>query len=120
MYSISTDPARNLVITTYSGFIQIEEIAAQARDEQQAVRGMGRRSFEYYALIDATQCSVLSQEVVAAIQEAISQALIKPRRLAVARTSALGQVQARRIASGQSDIGIFSDLKDAEAWLFEQ
>lgn len=120
MYSVTTDPGRSLVTTTYSGFVQVEEIAAQARDEQQAVRKMGKRSFEYYVLIDATQCSVLSQEVAAAIQEAISQTVIKPRRVAVARTSALGQVQARRIASGQSDIGIFSDLKDAEAWLFEQ
>ena len=120
MYFIATNPARNLVRTTFSGFPTVEEVAEHGRLEQETVRQMGLRSFEYYALIDARPCSTLSQEVATALHDAFHRAAIKPRRVAVVRTKLQGQqMQARRIADDSDRVAVFSDFGEAEAWLFE-
>jgi hypothetical protein len=67
--------------------------------------------------VDLTSCPLQLQEVAQAFQSQI-KATGKARRLAMYIGTALGRMQARRIAKERADVGIFDRREEAEAWLF--
>jgi DNA uptake protein ComE-like DNA-binding protein len=118
MFTIETDAARTLVHARASGFLNVADVAAFFRQEQEAVQAMGYGSGDFVLLFDAKDAVIQSQEVVAEFMAQIVAISLKARRVAVVREAALARMQAQRIVQVREDAAIFATVEDAEAWLF--
>lgn len=119
MFSITVDPARRAIHSTFEGFLSLDEVADWGRQEQAAAAalGCGSRGFVLYA--DTSRCAIQSQEVVALFQHLIASATLKARRIAIMQGSSLTKMQTRRIVAGTDYIAHFANAAEAEAWLYE-
>lgn len=117
MIRISTDPARKMVHAEMSGFLDLEEVAGFARDEQAAVRSMGLGTGEYLLLVETTECAIQSKEVVAAFQAMLVGLPLRAARIAVSREGRMTRMQTNRILSVRDNVGVFATVEEARAWL---
>jgi hypothetical protein len=118
MLTIETDTSRALVRATLEGFLEVEEVAAFFRQEQELVRSLGYRSGDYVLLFDARKAVIQSQDVVGAFMTQMLAVPLKARRVAVVGGASLARMQAQRVAQVRQDAATFSSIEDAEAWLF--
>lgn len=120
MIKVSADPARKAVIVQMSGFLSVEDVEDFARSEQAAVESMGLQSDEFYLLVDTPATIIQPQEVVAAFQRLVENAVYKAGRIAVVRRGFLTTIQAERILMIRPNAAVFPSRKEAEAWLFSE
>lgn len=120
MITVSADPARKAVIAHMSGFLTTEDVESFARKEQEAVESMGLGSGQFYLLIDTSEAIIQPQDVVAAFQHLVQNAVYKAARIAVARHGSLTKMQTERILRVRGDAAVFETLAEAEEWLFSK
>ncbi|CAN5118529.1 hypothetical protein BH10PSE12_BH10PSE12_11230 [soil metagenome] len=117
MHTITTDPERLLVLANLSGFMTRNEVAMFMVSEQAAAASLSARSGQHLLLVDASDCALQSQEVVAAFQHAVTHCALKARRIAVVTGPTLSRLQARRVLD-REDAMAFNDMQEAQDWLF--
>ena len=120
MITVSVDHARKTVIARMSGFLSTEEVKAFARKEEEAVESMDLGSGQFYLLIDTSEAIIQPQDVVAAFQHLVQNAVYKAARIAVARHGSLTKMQTERILRVRGDAAVFETLAEAEEWLFSK
>ncbi|WP_156851964.1 hypothetical protein [Novosphingopyxis baekryungensis] len=120
MITVSVDHARKTVIARMSGFLSTEDVEAFARKEQEAVESMDLGSGQFYLLIDTAEAIIQPQDVVAAFQHLVQNAVYKAARIAVARHGSLTKMQTERILRVRGDAAMFETLAEAEEWLFSE
>jgi hypothetical protein len=118
MYEITTEPHRKLVRLKLTGMLTPEQVAQLYKEEHEAIEKMGCRLGEHLCIVDLTSCPLQGQAVSEAFKLEIGSSA-KARRLALYIGSALGRMQARRIARERDDVGLFELQEEAEAWLFQ-
>jgi hypothetical protein len=118
--TVSVDHARKTVIARMSGFLSTEEVKAFARKEEEAVESMDLGSGQFYLLIDTSEAIIQPQDVVAAFQHLVQNAVYKAARIAVARHGSLTKMQTERILRVRGDTAVFETLAEAEEWLFSK
>jgi transposase len=118
MYEITTEPHRKLVRLKLTGMLTPEQVTQLYKEEHEAIEKMGCRLGEHVCIVDLTSCPLQVQAVSEAFKSEIGSSA-KARRLALYIGSALGRMQARRIARERDDVGLFELQEEAEAWLFQ-
>ena len=117
-FTITTDPARNLLHIVMRGHWPLDAISAYKRALIEAwatLHAAGCRRDKLVALVDAREGGPQSQDVVAQFRERMGREEFLPRRLATVVTSALLKRQVDRI--GLPNQRLFTDEDEALAWL---
>ncbi len=117
-FTISIDPARNLVRVVMRGHWTLGTIDAYEQALMvagAAMRDAGVRREDFLALVDARDGGPQSQEVVTQYRERLGRKEMLPRRLATLVSSALLKRQVDRIAIPNQRL--FTDEAEAIAWL---
>jgi hypothetical protein len=118
MITVEAEPLRKLVRARMSGLLTIAEVQAFGEAEQAAARAMGLGSGEFLLLVDTAGDTVQTQEVMLAFRDLMTNSPLKAGRIAVVRAGALTGMQSRRFSDIRSSYEVFSNVRDAEAWLF--
>ncbi len=101
------------------GLLTVADVEQFARDRDAAVRSIGLSSGKYLLLIETEGDQVQTQEVVGAFQLLMREGNMHARRIATVRHGALSSLQSRRIAQARGGSAVFSNLEEAEKWLFD-
>jgi hypothetical protein len=117
-YSITIDPARSLLRMAVSGFFDRPTVERLVLDRNAAVDRLGCGRNRHVTLCDLTQHELSSPEIVAEFRAMVGDPRYASRRLAFIIAGALARLQIRRIAE-RADVGYFTSIAEAEAWLFE-
>lgn len=116
-YTISVDPARDLVQITMSGFFTPEDVAEFVRARDVAHRQLTCAPNAHLTINDISGMKVQAQEIVGAFQGVLSSPSARSRRLAFVVSRTLARTQVVRALNGR-DAQCFEDRNVAEAWLF--
>jgi hypothetical protein len=116
-FSITADPARDLVVMRLTGFFtpaDLERFVAERRIVHGTLRCGPNR---HLTLADTSRISIQSQEMVARFGAMLADPAYRSRRLAFVTGSSLARMQLQR-AIGSRDAQVFTDEREAMAWLF--
>ena len=117
-FTITTDPARNLIRVVMRGYWTLGTIDAYEQALVAAgiaMRAAGCRREDFLALVDARDGGPQSQDVVSQYRDRLGREERLPRRLATLVSSALLKRQVDRIAIPNQRM--FTDEAEALAWL---
>ncbi len=117
-FTFRIDRARGLVRIAMAGFYDIEDVAAFFEARRTAHAELGLAPNQHLTLNDLRGMQIQKQEVIDAFQQGLAVPEEKARKLAIIVDAAMARGQASR-AIASSDTRYFSDLGEAEAWLFE-
>lgn len=117
VFSITADPARDLVVMRLSGFFaptDLERFVAERRIVHGRLRCGPNR---HLTLADTSRISIQTQEMMARFGAMLADTAYRSRRLAFITASSLARMQLQR-AIGARDAQVFIDEAEAMAWLF--
>jgi hypothetical protein len=115
-FSISVDPARDLVRIRMGGLFSIEDIA-DFLEARRAAHGQLRCGpNQHLTLNDISSMMIQQQEVVAAFRDVMAHPAYHSRRLAFVVPRTLARAQLKRALDGRP-AECFEDPETAEAWL---
>lgn len=117
-FTFRIDRSRGLVRIAMHGFYDLGDVAAffDARRTAHAELGLPRN--RHLTLNDLRGMHVQKQAVIEAFQLGLAVPEEKARKLAIVVDAAMARGQASR-AIASADTRYFTDLAEAEAWLFE-
>ncbi len=115
-HTIRIDPEKKLVDITLGGFFDVARVIQVAIDGKAAIDSLGLAPHEHLTLIDVSNFSLQSQEVVAALQSTFGNPRYASRRLAVITDKSLSPMQVLRFLK-RDHAQWFDDRRVAEAWL---
>lgn len=117
-YDISVDPSRRMLSMTMRGFWDMTTFEAFAKAFSQALRQLHRMGGCELALVDGSEFSVQSRDVLMRFGEVMreNEPYLAKRTASIVATE-LNRLQATRVGEvlNRRD---FSNRADAEAWLF--
>jgi hypothetical protein len=115
-FTVTADPARDLIRIKMSGFFTPADIEAfyAARAAEHAKLTCGRNS--HLTLNDLTEMKVQAQDVVAAFQSLLADPAYRSRRLAFVVSRTLARSQLTRALDSRT-ARCFEDAATAQAWL---
>ena len=117
-YILQVHPTGDLIVSTLSGFFNIDQVAAYTREAESLI---GRCSLEcgsYRIVIDISDCAIQSQEVTAAFARHVA-GVPRSRRVAVVTASSIIRMQIRRIV-GRPELAVFDEMADARRWIAQE
>ena len=116
-FSVTADPAGDLIRIRMAGFFTPENIAAFEEERSRAHALLRCGPNRHLTLNDVRELSIQPQDAVAAFQQMLADPAYRSRRLAfiVAPTLARGQLE--RALAGRPNTRLFEDAAEAEAWL---
>ncbi|PAX07565.1 STAS/SEC14 domain-containing protein [Sphingomonas lenta] len=117
-FSVTADPARDLVRITLSGFLTTELTADFLRARNEAHRQLRCGPNEHATVADIRGLAIQAQDLVTRFQSVLADPAYRSRRLAIVTPSSLARLQAQR-AAGNRDARFFGSLEEAEAWALE-
>jgi hypothetical protein len=115
-FSITADPARDLVRIRMSGFFTLEDIAAFVEARRAAHAQLTCARNQHVTVNDVREMKIQSQEIVDAFREMLAAPDYRSRRLAFVVSPTLARTQLMRAVAGR-DVRCFEDAWAAEAWL---
>ncbi len=115
-YTIETEPARDLVRITLSGFFSSGDVGRFNAERIAAYAAFGPAIKRHVTLCDVRALKIQPQEVVAAFAELAGDPRYISRRLAVVTGASLAKTQTKR-ATERDSVAYFSNTAEAEAWL---
>jgi len=118
-YDITIDRQRGLLRIVLGGFFSLDDVARYSAAKNAALQKLGCGRNQHLTLCDVSACVLQSQEIVAAFQKMTDDPRYRSRRLAFVSGSSLSRMQIRRILTRDA-AACFSNVAEAEAWLFEQ
>lgn len=123
LYDIPVDRLHNLVEARFAGFFTPEQSAEATIAVRDAVRSLGKAVGQHVTLYDVTDVQVASGATIEAMQRAFADPAaqhLAARKVAFCTGSALARIQAQRLRTARSDIGVFATRKEALAWLLAE
>ena len=115
-HTIRVDPKKKLVDITLAGFFNVPRVIQVAIDGKAAIESLGLAPHEHLTLIDVSDFSLQSQDVVSALQSTFGNPRYASRRLAVVTDKSLSPMQVQRVLK-RDTAQWFDDRREAEAWL---
>lgn len=116
-FSITADPARDLIRIRMGGFFKAENIASFLRERDSAHARLGCAPNQHLTLNDVREMSIQPQDAVKAFQEMLADPAYRSRRLAFVVSPTLARGQLARALDGRPNTRLFDDVTEAEAWL---
>ncbi len=116
-FTFRIDRARGLVRITMAGFYDPDDVAAFFEARRTAHAELGLPPNQHLTLNDLRGMQIQKQEVVDAFQQGLAEPAEKARKLAIVVDAAMAKGQASR-AIASADTRYFTDIAEAEAWLF--
>ena len=116
-FTFRIDRARGLVRITMAGFYDLSDVAAFFDARRTAHAELRLPPNQHLTLNDLRAMQVQKQEVIEAFQKGLAVPEEKARRLAIVVDAAMAKGQASR-AINSADTHYFTDVAEAEAWLF--
>lgn len=117
-FTFRIDRARGLVRINMHGFYDLQDVAAFFDARRTAHAELGLAPNRHLTLNDLRGMHIQKQEVIEAFQRGLAVPEEKARKLAIVVDAAMAKGQASR-AINSADTHYFTDLREAEAWLFE-
>ncbi|MBA3836873.1 MAG: hypothetical protein H2054_02420 [Sphingomonas sp.] len=118
-FSFDVDARRNLVLITLGGFFSRADVDAFLAAREVAHARLRCGPNEHVTLADVRAMKIQAQDIVVAWGDVLSGSAYRSRRLAFVQASSLARLQLKR-AAAMRDVGYFTSMADAEAWLFEE
>jgi hypothetical protein len=118
-FTFRIDRSRGLVRIAMHGFYDLGDVAAFFDARRTAHAELGLPPNQHLTLNDLRGMHVQKQEVIEAFQLGLGAPEEKARRLAIIVDAAMARGQATR-AIASPDTRYFTDLAEAEAWLFAE
>ena len=115
-FTITVDPARDLVSMTLSGFFTAADLARFDLERRAAFGRLRCGPNRHLTLVDTSRISIQAQDMVARFGAVIAYPACRARRIAFVTASSLARSQLHR-AIGGVDARVFTDARDAEHWL---
>jgi hypothetical protein len=116
-FTITADPALDLVMITMGGFFTQAEIDAfeHARDVAHRKLKCGRN--QHLTLVDMREMLIQSQEAIVGFQRVLNNHATKSKRIAIVTSKTLARMQVERAAE-RRDVHYFSgEPAEAREWL---
>ena len=117
-YTVSAEPARDLLRIELSGFFDSAALARFDAARRAAHKELRCLPNQHVVLVDVRQLQLQTQAAIGAARAIIAAPSTRARRLAFVTGSAAIRMQVRRL-SERPDIRCFERLSMAEAWLAE-
>lgn len=118
-HTIRVNPQQKLVDITLAGFFDVARVIQVAIEAKAAIDSLALARHEHLTLIDVSDFSLQSQDVVAALQSVLGNPLYASRRLAVITDKSLSPMQVQRVLK-RDTAQWFDDRREAEAWLCDE
>lgn len=116
-FTFRIDRSRGLVRIAMSGFYDLSDVAAFFEARRNAHAELGLPPNQHLTLNDLRGMQIQKQEVIEAFQKGLAVPEEKARKLAIVVDAAMAKGQASR-AINSADTHYFTDIAEAEAWLF--
>lgn len=116
-FTFRIDRGRGLVRIAMHGFYEIGDVAAFFDARRTAHAELGLPPNRHLTINDLRGMSIQKQEVIEAFQKGLAVPEEKARKLAIIVDAAMAKGQASR-AINADDTRFFTDVAEAEAWLF--
>ncbi|MBA4047730.1 MAG: hypothetical protein C0476_04225 [Sphingomonas sp.] len=118
-FYFDVDVRRNLVVITLGGFFSRADVDAFLTAREVAHARLRCGPNEHVTLADVRAMKIQAQDIVVAWADVLAGAAYRSRRLAFVQASSLARLQLKR-AAAMRDVGYFTSMDDAQAWLFEE
>ena len=115
-HTIRADPQQKLVDITLAGLFDVARVIRLAIEVKAAIDSLALARHEHLTLIDASDFSLQSQDVISALQSAFSNPHYASRRLAVITDKTLSPMQVQRVLK-RDTVQCFDNRREAEVWL---
>jgi hypothetical protein len=115
-FTAVADPHHDLVRLTLAGFFTVADVARFDAALYEAFSRMRCGPNAHLTVCDASGMKIQTQDVVAAFAAVMANPSHRSRRLAIVTSASLARMQARRLTK-RAEVGYFSDMAEAEAWL---
>ncbi|WP_375427244.1 hypothetical protein [uncultured Sphingomonas sp.] len=116
-FSITADPARDLIVMRLSGFFTPADLARLVAERQRVYATLHCGPNQHRTLSDTSRISIQSQDMVARFGAMLTDPTYHSRRLALITASSLARMQLQR-AIGKREARVFTVEAEAMAWLF--
>ena len=117
LYDIAADQRTGLIRIAIRGFWTLADVECFAADHARCGRVIAATGRPAQTLIDYTDSSIQSQEVVAAFQAIALAPKVRSHGVALFTTGSFARLQAQRVSTSRDDIRVFTDLAEAMTWL---
>lgn len=118
-FTFRIDRSRGLVRIAMHGFYDLSDVASFFEARRTAHAELGLPPNRHLTLNDLRGMQIQKQEVIEAFQLGLAAPEEKARKLAIVVDAAMAKGQASR-AIASDDTRYFTDLAEAEAWLFAE
>lgn len=116
-FTITADPALNLVTIVIGGFFAQPAIDAFERERDVAHRKLRCGPNQHLTLVDMREMMIQSQEAIAGFQRVLNNHATKSKRIAIVTSQTLARMQVERAAE-RRDVQYFSgEPAEAREWL---
>lgn len=116
-FTIAADKQRCLLRITFNGFFRLEDVRRYVEARNAAFRKLGCGPDTHLSLVDASDLTVQSQDVLAAFTAATNDTSFRAKRIAFVTGSSLARRQIERVADDNRSRW-FSGERQAMEWLF--
>ena len=118
-FHFRVDPARNLIVTTISGFFDDATYARYMAARAAAFRELRCGPNEHLSLSDLRGMNIQSQEIVTAFAAMLAQPTYQSKRLGLVIGSSLARMQLSRALGTRAggNAQVFQDYDEAEHWV---
>ena len=116
-HSIEVDAEAGLVRYTLAGFFDEASLASLQAERAAKFPRLKTPPNQHVTLCDVSECSIQSQESLAALRIILLEPRWRARRLAFVVGGALARMQVRRVTDHMPNVKWFNDTASAEAWL---
>jgi len=116
-HSIDVDVENGFVRYTLSGFFDEVSLASLRAERAAKLPRLKTQPNQHITLCDVSQCTIQSQESLAALRVMLAHPTWQARRLAFVVGGGLARMQVRRVVSDLPNVQWFADTTSAEAWL---
>lgn len=116
MYHIDADGRAQFVSVKLAGLLTVDEVNRYIADMAESFN-REKITPGYLLMIDTTEATLQTQEVVGALQQQIAK-IPKAKRIAIVNGSSLARMQIRRVMT-QEYMRLCASRADAMAWLID-
>lgn len=117
-FSITADPARDLVRIEVEGFFTPDSIRRFFEERSVAHRRLTCGPNQHLTLVDLSRFAVQAQDTTKHFSAILADPAYRSRRLAFVTATALTRIQLQRTL-GNRHADVFTNSAEAEAWLLE-
>ncbi|GAA0635431.1 MAG: hypothetical protein A2792_11720 [Sphingomonadales bacterium RIFCSPHIGHO2_01_FULL_65_20] len=119
IFRITADPSTNMVRQYLAGFFEAVDVERFVAARNAAHERLTCGPNEHVTLVDVRDMKIQPQEIVQAFGAVLAGPRYRSRKLAFVFSQSLARMQLMRASQGR-DARMFTDIKEAEAWLLAE